>query len=499
TSVSVRARSWPQFTGTAYFDDFYLIPLPSENLIYNPGFESGKPALWHPVVGNSGATLSWATDQYHSASHSLKIVKTSTGTGAAMWQSDNMVRYWTARIYGGIDIKLGAYVMTQNVNTNPANQDGQWYIQYTFLDSAGAMIGGQPFILPIPQSSASTGGWVADTNGVGTVILPKDAWSLVVSVVGGKNATGTVWVDDFMFLGRNNQWAGEMFNQALEADDGWFYWEPNGLVAGPVYWPSAIFSGSGVTNEAAHTGSYSFKLNAPVGRQPGEIVWISKFIPIPPNSAGKKYVLSAWVKTKGINLDSLKNNSAYRIGFTWTWMKGVNDTATGWNEDKAEDYQFTLPAADTATDWTQYATIITVPDNNVTSVSVRARSWPQFTGTAYYDDFQLASLPTVIVTGIRDDRPASRNTLPTEFSLSQNYPNPFNPSTVISYDIPKKSHVSLKVYNIVGQEVATLFDGEREPGSYVAVFDAGKLSSGVYLYILQAGETRITHKMLLLK
>ncbi|MGC8596112.1 MAG: T9SS type A sorting domain-containing protein, partial [Candidatus Kryptoniota bacterium] len=142
---------------------------------------------------------------------------------------------------------------------------------------------------------------------------------------------------------------------------------------------------------------------------------------------------------------------------------------------------------------------ITVPDNNVTSVSVRARSWPQFTGTAYYDDFQLASLPTVIVTGIRDDRPASRNTLPTEFSLSQNYPNPFNPSTVISYDIPKKSHVSLKVYNIVGQEVATLFDGEREPGSYVAVFDAGKLSSGVYLYILQAGETRITHKMLLLK
>ncbi|MGC8596111.1 MAG: hypothetical protein ACP5MI_10980, partial [Candidatus Kryptoniota bacterium] len=318
------------------------------NLVYNGSFESGKPALWHPVVGNSGATLSWATDQYHSASHSLKIVKTSTGTGAAMWQSDNMVRYWTARIYGGIDIKLGAYVMTQNVNTNPANQDGQWYIQYTFLDSAGAMIGGQPFILPIPQSSASTGGWVADTNGVGTVILPKDAWSLVVSVVGGKNATGTVWVDDFMFLGRNNQWAGEMFNQALEADDGWFYWEPNGLVAGPVYWPSAIFSGSGVTNEAAHTGSYSFKLNAPVGRQPGEIVWISKFIPIPPNSAGKKYVLSAWVKTKGINLDSLKNNSAYRIGFTWTWMKGVNDTATGWNEDKAEDYQFTLPAADTA-------------------------------------------------------------------------------------------------------------------------------------------------------
>ena len=311
------------------------------NMIYNPSFEIAKPALWNAVPGNSGATLTWATDEYHSPTHSLKISKPNTSSGPAMWQSDNMVRYWTARIYSGVDIKIGAWVMTQNVNMNPANQDAQWYLQYTFLDSAGAMIGGAPFILPIPQTSASTGGWVVDTNGVGSVILPKNAWSLVASVVGGKNATGTVWVDDFIFQGRNNAWSGAMFNNALEADAGWFYWEPNDLVA------PAVFAGTGTTTEYAHTGNYSLKIRAPLGRISGECVWISKFIPIPANSAGQQYVLSGWVKTNHIIPDSMRSDPAYRIGFTWDWMYGVNDTATGWNEVTSPEYKIALPPSDT--------------------------------------------------------------------------------------------------------------------------------------------------------
>jgi hypothetical protein len=492
TSVAVRARAYADFVGTAYFDDFYLIELPTTNLVYNPGFESGKPSLWHAMAGNSGATLTWATDQSHSPTHSLKIDKPNTGNEAAMWQSDNMVRYWTARIYSGVDIELGAWVKTENVNTNPVNQDAQWYLQYTFLDSSGAMIGGQPFILPIPQTSASTGGFVVDTNGVGTVILPKDAWSLVVSVVAGKNATGTVWVDDFIFQGRGGAWAGAMFNDALEADDGWFYWEPVDLVA------PAVFAGSGVTSEAAHSGNYSFKLNAPLGRKTGELVWISKFIPIPANSAGKQYVLSAWVKTSHIIPDSMKNDPAYRIGFTWDWMEGVNDTATGWNEYSSPEYKIPLPAADTADDWTQYDTIIVVPSNLVTSVAVRARAYADFVGTAYFDDFLLASLPQTI-TAIREGGGAGSGSTPNRYSLSQNYPNPFNPTTLISYQVPERAFVVLKVYNVLGQNVATLFEGERGPGNYIASFDGSRFASGVYFYTLQAGKTLLMKKMLLLK
>lgn len=76
--------------------------------------------------------------------------------------------------------------------------------------------------------------------------------------------------------------------------------------------------------------------------------------------------------------------------------------------------------------------------------------------------------------------------VPKYFELSQNYPNPFNPATQINYQLPALSQMSLKVYNILGQEVATLFEGIRQPGNYEAAFDGRNLSSGVYLYQLRA-------------
>ncbi len=76
--------------------------------------------------------------------------------------------------------------------------------------------------------------------------------------------------------------------------------------------------------------------------------------------------------------------------------------------------------------------------------------------------------------------------LPTSYSLGQNYPNPFNPSTTIQFDIPKASIVTLKVYNMLGQEVATLVNEKREAGRCEVIFDGSKLTSGVYFYRLQA-------------
>ncbi|MFQ6007357.1 MAG: T9SS type A sorting domain-containing protein [Candidatus Zixiibacteriota bacterium] len=94
--------------------------------------------------------------------------------------------------------------------------------------------------------------------------------------------------------------------------------------------------------------------------------------------------------------------------------------------------------------------------------------------------------------------------LPTTYSLSQNYPNPFNPVTEIRFDIPKKSHVTLAIYNIVGQKVATLVDKELMPDHYVVDWDGtsdsgAKVATGVYFYKLQAEEFVETKKMMLLK
>ena len=90
---------------------------------------------------------------------------------------------------------------------------------------------------------------------------------------------------------------------------------------------------------------------------------------------------------------------------------------------------------------------------------------------------------------------------PKQFSLNQNYPNPFNPSTSIQYAISSTQFVTLKVYDLLGREVATLVNEEKPAGSYNAQFTMNnvQLSSGIYFYKLQAGDFVETKKMTLLK
>ena len=80
-----------------------------------------------------------------------------------------------------------------------------------------------------------------------------------------------------------------------------------------------------------------------------------------------------------------------------------------------------------------------------------------------------------------------------------NYPNPFNPTTNIKFSVPETGHVTLKIYNIMGQEVVTLINTNMNAGSYLATFDAKGLSSGTYSYILKSGSHSVTGKMLLMK
>ena len=89
--------------------------------------------------------------------------------------------------------------------------------------------------------------------------------------------------------------------------------------------------------------------------------------------------------------------------------------------------------------------------------------------------------------------------LPKHFVLGQNYPNPFNPSTTIRYGLPNRSQVMLAVFNMLGQEVATLVNGNQEEGYHEVTFDGKNLSSGVYLYRIQAGSYVETRKLLLMR
>lgn len=132
----------------------------------------------------------------------------------------------------------------------------------------------------------------------------------------------------------------------------------------------------------------------------------------------------------------------------------------------------------------EYSYTDNISDINATSVSYRLKQ-VDFNGSFEFSDVVMID-----------------NIAPSQYILSQNFPNPFNPTTVINYALPFNSFVSLKVYNSLGQEVSTLVNESKQAGSYKVDFNASGLPSGVYYYILRAGNNNEfvkTNKMMLLK
>ncbi len=124
--------------------------------------------------------------------------------------------------------------------------------------------------------------------------------------------------------------------------------------------------------------------------------------------------------------------------------------------------------------------------------SARGSYFKSWWGSEWGGVYKTVSIP--MTTGVQQV-----SEVPLVFALDQNYPNPFNPSTTIKYALPSESNVTLKVYNLLGQEVATLVNDVQKAGSYEATFNASTLASGVYVYRIQAGANVETKKMMLLK
>ncbi|MCL5020070.1 MAG: T9SS type A sorting domain-containing protein [Bacteroidetes bacterium] len=102
------------------------------------------------------------------------------------------------------------------------------------------------------------------------------------------------------------------------------------------------------------------------------------------------------------------------------------------------------------------------------------------------------------ITPVREKRDPN-GILPTRFELRQNFPNPFNPSTTISFDLPSTTHVKVCVYNVLGQLVATLLEGQKAAGRYSVVWNAGSLASGIYFCRIESNSFTRTMKMVLMK
>jgi hypothetical protein len=146
--------------------------------------------------------------------------------------------------------------------------------------------------------------------------------------------------------------------------------------------------------------------------------------------------------------------------------------------------------------------ILAGTDNGVFLSKNSGANWTQInTGLAGIKVSALAIVGADVLAGIKnmgvwkrslaEVTPVEKNVteLPITYSLAQNYPNPFNPSTTIRYELPKESFVSLKVVNLLGENVATLYEGTRKAGIFTVQCNASRLASGVYFYRLQARPT----------
>jgi hypothetical protein len=124
--------------------------------------------------------------------------------------------------------------------------------------------------------------------------------------------------------------------------------------------------------------------------------------------------------------------------------------------------------------------------NNTIPFDLGGTGWIKFEGGNL-----LLGVPTSAETG--------GSTIPGSFYVDQNYPNPFNPATVVRYGLPTASHVSATVFNMLGQRVATVFEGRKEAGTHELRFNAVNLPSGVYLLRVQAGAHATVQRMVLMK
>jgi hypothetical protein len=454
-------------------------------------FEQTLPSYWTKLAEPTGATLTWATDESRSMGKSLKITKTATSE-AAIWESENMADLWSEKHFANVDINLGMYYKTSGVNTNPANEDQKWYVLFSFYRENGTLIGEKKFELD--QSVASTTGWVADTTAIGELSLPEDSWKTIIRFVGGKDATGTVWTDDFILTGRGG-WAGQDWNTAVGVPTGWFYWlPPNGGNDGIL---NQGYENTVVTNEFAYDGTYSLKFNIPVGTHDGFVgTRRYEFDSLQPGDVAR---YSVWIKGANLQPDSaIAVGDAWSISITAIYHSTIGNNE-GWGQyDASPDIPLVFPNA-TSFDWTQFTVYDTVPEppsgQTAKSISVRLHPLGRWSGTVWMDKLEVGK---GVLTGVDD------NVIPVSAELFQNYPNPFNPSTVISYAIPNVTYVSLKIYDLLGREVKTLVNTEQSSGVYNVQWNgdnnAGvKVSSGTYLYRIEAGDFKMSRKLTLLK
>lgn len=248
---------------------------------------------------------------------------------------------------------------------------------------------------------------------------------------------------------------------------------PTSLV---VFDLSGVTSSSYVVSNLEGGQEYMWRVNAI--NSSGTSDWSTAFIfataVVAPTSAPSLY--SPWNNSTGVSLTP-----------TLGWYS-VNNAAS-YDVEVATSSSFTSVIF-SATGVTELSVRISNPLSYATTYYWRVRGRNSGGVGSWSDVWNFMTIGTTNV---------DESEIPKEFTLCQNYPNPFNPTTTINFELPKNSLVTLKIYNLLGKEVATLVESEKPAGVYEVSFDASKFPTGMYIYQLHAGNFIETKKMILIK
>jgi hypothetical protein len=309
----------------------------------------------------------------------------------------------------------------------------------------------------IPQVDGAYGGETVQWNSANkTVLINKTKW------VGYKFFSG------MQTSLRSFPWVSAYGNDSL-----YYTWLTQNSFDPPLTAEAVVIMGQAAVNIPANS-STNFWYGIALGdNQAGVLANIA--------ACESKYVLTVPVELTSFTA-ALAGN---KVNINWSTATEVNNL--GFEvERRTENSEWITVAyksgSGTTTAPQAYSVVDDIAGNNSAKLYYRLKQI-DFNGVAtYYDEVEVTNLFA-----------------PQEFLLGQNYPNPFNPSTKISFGIPERSSIMLKVYNSIGEEVALIAGGIFEAGTYTFDFNASSLPSGNYVYVLQTDNSVISKKMTLIK
>jgi photosystem II stability/assembly factor-like uncharacterized protein len=368
----------------------------------------------------------------------------------------------------GLDQAGVLYVGTEDGIYKPGPKEGEWIRASEYLKRGT--------VYSIGQSRYSAALYACTSEGLFSSVDNGGTWY---------SNQGT-WTYDIAELSDSRVIAATTGGILESADGGstWQGYQTIGLPLTSIYCLARDFSGNILAGTAydgifASTASGSFWTQ--MGITSPLIFYSVKTIEIDnegrifagTDTAGAYYSDDSGLNWKKVSSINGKDVTSFVVSQTSAYYAGSSDRGISVSTDRGLSWR---------------SANIGLTDSSVTSLLIDKK------GYLYAATDNGLFMSTGIVTGYRE---GTRG--PSSFSLSQNYPNPFNPTTAISYKLSSLTHITLKVYDVLGREVATLIDEVRPPGDYSVQFDGSRLPSGVYFYRFAAGNFVQIRKMVLIK